>query len=134
MFDLHRDDKLKAWREFRDSLETSETPLEDVARFWSKAPFGAKYLDPYHTASWPDPWKLVIDDRYDLLAISLGMCYTFQLTARFKKSDIGIHMSIVPNNDNCYSCVIDNTHVLNFHHGLVATVQDLPINSIRIWG
>lgn len=133
MFDIYREERLRAWREFRDSLEVSTSPYQDVAQFWAKAPFVSDYLNPYNPTSWPDPWELVINDRYDHLAIALGICYTFQLTGRFKNKDTEIHMSIEPNKEHRFICVIDNEHVLNLHHGSVARIEDMPPNPIRIW-
>ena len=46
MFDLYDNDRLIKWKQFRDSIETSQTPLEDVAHLWSRAPFVSSYLNP----------------------------------------------------------------------------------------
>lgn len=132
MFDVHKTDRIKVWRDFRDSLETAENPLRDVAEFWSKAPFVSKYLDPYHPEVWPDPWHLVVENRYDNLAIALGMCYTLQLTERFKASGFEIHMSISPK-DNSYVLLVDNCSLLNLEPRAVKDVSEIPYNSIKIW-
>ena len=133
MFDLRNDDKIKAWREFRDGLETSNDPMGDVAHFWGKAPYVSNYLNPYNPQSWPDPWKLVINGRYDLLAISLGICYTFELTERFSESTQKVYMSIEPGKENKFMSVIDDQHVLNLHHGFKASISDLPTNAVLLW-
>lgn len=133
MFDLKKDEKIKAWREFRDSLEASQDPVSDVAHFWGKAPYVSDYLNPYNPKSWPDPWKLVINDRYDLLAISLGICYTFELTERFSESNKKVYMSIDPGKETRFVSVIDDQHVLNLHHGFKTTIENLPQNSILLW-
>jgi len=62
VFDLDQTSRLKVWKEFRQSLETSEHPLEDVALFWSRTPFVHRYLDPNYSSDWPDPWHLIIDN------------------------------------------------------------------------
>ena len=80
VFDSYGTDRLTKWKQFRDSLETSATPLEDVAELWSHAPFVSPYLDPQNPAEWPDPWHLILDLRLDDLAIALGMLYTIKLT------------------------------------------------------
>lgn len=91
MFDLHGFERLAAWKKFRNSLETSSSPLEDVAILWSKAPFISNKLslDP---TNWPDPWQLIIDGQFDNLSIVLGMLFTLQLTDRFKGNQFEIHM------------------------------------------
>jgi len=80
VFDQYGTDRIAAWKQFRDTLETSEHPLEDVAEFWSHAPFVSAYLDPNLPQQWPDPWQLILDLRLDDLAITLGMLYTVKLT------------------------------------------------------
>jgi len=133
VFNLRTEDRLRTWREFRDTLETSKTPVDDVAQFWAKTPYNSKVLDPFYKDSWPDPWKLVINNRYDLLAITLGMCYTLTLTARFKECKCEIYMSVVPGDDPRFMSVINNEHVLNLHHGAVTTVDDMPPSAILLW-
>lgn len=133
MFDLKTEDRLQAWRDFRDTLETSQNPLEDVARFWAKTPYNSKVLDPYYVASWPDPWKLVINNHYDLLAITLGMCYTLTLTARFKETKCEIYTSVEAKEEPRYMCVVDEKHVLNLYHGAVTTVDKIPPSAILLW-
>ena len=95
MFDLIGNDRIAEWKNFRNGIETSSTPLQDVVLFWSKAPFVNSYLDCADPLKWPDPWRLVIDNRYDDLAISLGIAYTLKLTTRFMNEQIEIHMSIL---------------------------------------
>jgi hypothetical protein len=132
VFDLFDTEKLKSWREFRLSLETSATPFQDVALLWSKAPFVNRYLNPHNPNSWPDPWKLIMDGKFDDLAICLGMCYTLQLTERFTSDKFEIHMSILPEGDQ-YMLVVNDREVLNLEPRTVLSTTDLPENSIKIW-
>lgn len=119
MFDLYDNDRLIKWKQFRDSVETSQTPLEDVVHLWSRAPFVSPYLNPLTPDLWPDPWHLVLDSKLDELAITLGMLYTLKLTQRFIESRFEIHMSTAKENRyNQYFLVVDN-HVLNLEYGCV---------------
>lgn len=119
MFDLYDNDRLIKWKQFRDSIETSQTPLEDVVHLWSRAPFVSPYLNPLTPDLWPDPWHLVLDSKLDELAITLGMLYTLKLTQRFIESRFEIHMSTSKENKyNQYFLVVDN-HVLNLEYGCV---------------
>jgi len=114
VFDQHGTQRLAEWKRFRESLETSDTPLEDVAEFWGHAPFVSCYLNPNNPTEWPDPWHLVLDSRLDELAIALGMLYTIKLTQRFMSSKCEIHTSMRPeDNDPRYVLLVDNQHVLN---------------------
>lgn len=96
MFNLYGNDRLIEWKKFRDSLENSASPFSDVANLWARAPFINPYLNPDDPKNWPDPWHLILDDRYDDLAITLGIMYTLQLTRRFMNNEFEIHMSMHP--------------------------------------
>lgn len=134
MFDLHGNDRLTAWRQFRDSLESSNTPFDDVAEFWSHAPFVSAYLDPNNPSEWPDPWHLVLDLRLDDLAISLGMLYTLKLTSRFMSSDYEIHTSMLPEEkDLKYFLVVDKKYALNLEYRTAVNIEDLRMKTNMIW-
>ena len=94
MFDLYGNDRLVAWKKFRDDLEISEDPFKETLDFWRRAPYVFDFLDRVATKDWPDPWQLVIDGKYDNLAINLGILYTLQLTKRFMDSNLEIHRDI----------------------------------------
>lgn len=126
VFDEHGTQRLAAWRQFRQSLETSETALQDVAKLWTHAPFVNSYLDPQLPTEWPDPWHLMLNLRLDDLALVLGMLYTIKLTQRFSHTVCEIHMSMHPEkNSTQYLLLVDNTHVLNLDHGTVVEKQRL---------
>jgi hypothetical protein len=127
VFNLHGVDRIAEWKKFREKLEDSLTPLEDVASLWSHAPFVNPYLDPHRPESWPDPWRLLIDLKLDDLAISLGMLYTLKLTQRFMGTPIEIHMSMLPGEKEYkYPVIVDNCYVLNWEYNTVS-----PISSIQ---
>lgn len=134
MFDSYGNDRLIKWKQFREKLEHSQTPLDDLVDFWAKAPFVNTYIDPVNTASWPDPWHLVLDDRYDDLAITLGMLYTLKLTQRFIDVPCEIHMSMPQTDkDTKFFLLLDQKHVLNFHYREVvdfADIKDLQTNTL----
>lgn len=135
VFDSYGTDRLTNWKQFRDSLETSATPLEDVAELWSHAPFVSPYLDPQNPAEWPDPWHLILDERLDELAIVLGMLYTIKLTQRFIDTHCEIHMSMLSNKkEPAYFLVVDNKHVLNLEYNSVVDVAALEkLKTNKIW-
>jgi hypothetical protein len=135
VFDRHGTDRLIEWKKFRDSLETSDTPFQDVAVFWSQAPFVSPYLNPKNPTEWPDPWHLVLDSRLDDLAISLGMLYTLKLTSRFMNSLFEIHTSMLSEEKNQkYFLIVDNEHVLNLEYKSVVTVSSLEqVQTNLVW-
>jgi hypothetical protein len=131
VFNLYDNDRLIEWKKFRDSIETSQTPLEDVAILWSQAPFVSPYLNPNQPDEWPDPWHLVLNSKLDELAIVLGMLYTLKLTQRFIGSQFEIHMSTVPR--LIYLLVVDN-FVLNLEYRSVVGVEELSkYQTSKIW-
>ena len=126
VFDQHGTDRLAAWKEFRESLETSDSPFEDVAELWSHAPFVSPYLNPNNPTEWPDPWHLILDLRLDDLAIALGMLYTITLTRRFMDTKCEIHTSMLRDDKEAsYFLVVDNRHVLNFEYKSVVDIEKL---------
>jgi hypothetical protein len=135
VFDSYGTDRLTKWKQFRDSLETSATPLEDVAELWSHAPFVSPYLDPQNPKEWPDPWHLILDSHLDELAIVLGMLYTIKLTRRFIDTHCEIHTSMLSNKKElAYLLIVDNKHVLNLEYNGVVAVEELKrFSTSMIW-
>ncbi len=126
VFDHHDIDRIAAWKKFRDGLEDSSNPLEQVAQLWGRAPFVNSYLDPKNPQSWPDPWRLILDLRLDDLAISLGIVYTLKLTRRFMETPIEIHMSMLPEEKNYrFPVIVNNESVLNWHYNSVSNISCL---------
>lgn len=135
VFDVFGNDRLIAWRDFRDSLETSEHPLEDVAELWSRAPFVSAYLDPQKPSEWPDPWHLILDLRLDDLAIALGMLYTIKLTQRFMDTKCEIHTSMLSEkSEPSYLLIVDGKYVLNFEYKSVLDISSLEnVKTTLLW-
>ena len=135
MFDLYGNERLFKWKQFRDSLEVSNNPMDDVAKLWSHAPFVNPFLDPQKPMSWPDPWHLVIDGKLDDLAICLGMLYTIKLTQRFIDSNCEIHKSMLPNNlEPSFYLVVDQQHVLNYEPRIVHSIAVLDkVQTNTLW-
>ena len=134
MFDCHGALRLARWREFRDNLETSQTPFQDVAELWARAPLVNPYLDPADIKSWPDPWHLILDDRYDNLAICLGMLYTIKLTQRFIGVDFEIHTPMLQTDrEKDYFLIVDNTTVLNWEYRSAVPISRIKDSNRIIW-
>lgn len=132
VFDLYGNERLTEWRNFRNKIETSLTPLEDSIQFWRKAPFVSPYLDPFSPDTWPDPWHLVIDGKFDDLAICLGIMYTLKLTQRFMNENFEIHMAVDLKKD--FYLVVGKDRVLNYNKAVIQNYD--VINQIRtnkIW-
>jgi len=134
VFNLYGNDRLIEWKRIRNQLEDCDDPYFVVADLWSRAPFVNPYLDPKNSANWPDPWHLILDDKYDELAIALGMLYTIKLTDRFMDTVCEIHMSMSPTETvPRFFLVVDNKQVLNFEPRTVLEVGSLPAHTNIIW-
>lgn len=94
--------QLAAWYQLRQQLETSNTPLEDTSKFFTRLPRVKIYTDPYDSATWPTPWELISENEYCEFNLILGMCYTLQLTERFKSIQPKINVSIDTINKTVY--------------------------------
>lgn len=126
MFNLYGNERLTEWKRFRDHLEQSPSPFQDLAIFWSQAPFVNQYLDDTDSSKWPDPWHLILDNKFDNLAIALGMLYTVKLTRRFMDTVCEIHKFMFPDEDlEQFLLVVDQQYVLNYQYKEV-----LPFTSI----
>lgn len=125
MFDLYDTDRLTEWKKFRNRLETATNPLLLVVDLWSKAPFVNQYLDHKDPKSWPDPWHLILDSKYDNLAIILGIYYTLLLTDRFSKENFKIYMLSSKNNEPNFCLCINDKSVINLYYGQISSFADL---------
>lgn len=109
MFDKKYEERLSLWRKFRDSLENDPNPLNSVLDFYNLAPKVSMHTDPWTKEMWPDPWQLIYENQYCDFCRVLGMCYSLQLTERFKGSTFEIHISIDRENaQTFYLLRIDN--------------------------
>jgi hypothetical protein len=132
VFDLHGAERLLAWKSFRNQLESDNSPFQSVVEFWAKAPLVNFYLDPNQPSCWPDPWHLIIDGRYDDLAVVLGMLYTIKLTDRFSNINLEIYMSAEEKNTIFFLKADKN--ILNLEYNRVIDVSKLyDIESIKIY-
>lgn len=114
------EERLLNWREFRQSLETSVDPLNDLIQYYNQIPVASTYTDPYNPNIWLNPWELIYQNVYCDYCVILGMCYTLQLTDRFIDTEIEIHITIdYANNEQYYLLKVGdralgydkNTHV-----------------------
>ena len=136
MFDKHGSDRLTEWKKFREELENNGSPLESVVDLWRKAPFVNPFININDPASWPDPWKLIIDGKFDYFGIALGMLYTVKLTQRFLNVECEIYKSISNNDkDLQFIIVVDNSKILNWNEKNVEDFNQIKIlkSFTRLW-
>jgi len=127
MFAIEKfEDRLKAWTDFRKLLEDSASPLQDVVDFYDKCPKVSIATDPYDKKSWPDPWQLIEENQYCAMCKILGICYTLQLTERFKHNKFEIYISIDNENSSThYLLCIDDNYIIGYEDGKLLTKKDM---------
>lgn len=120
MFDLPYEDRLRAWRNFRNYLEESRKPLQDTINFVNQAPVGKLEFNVWNDSEWPQPWELVERNQFSEFAKILLICYTLQLTERFAEEKVEIHIgSRVENNEMLF--------LLYFGDQVIGYVYDIPV-------
>ena len=92
MFEKNYVERLRLWRELRESIETCDDPLAKVVEFWNTAPIFAISLDPYNPDTWPTPWEMIQENQYCDFKKILAIYYTLQLSERFSQSSFEIHI------------------------------------------
>lgn len=134
MFNKSIDDRLSSWASHRVDLEDSPTPLEEVWKFWKAAPFIPynRNIDPFHQYSWPTPWNIIVENKYDDFTKALMIAWTLKLTNRFKNSKIEIKTLIDKHCTIQYNIVsVDDIWAINYDdNGPVAS--DTLLNSLQL--
>ena len=126
MFEKDYFTRVKLWREFRSTLETCEDPIDNVLKFWHKAPTSTIAADPYDTDTWPDPWELLKENTYCEFTKILAIYYTLQLTDRFSQSDFEIHIVLDKKESAIkYLLFVDN-QTLGYYYDRSIDTDDLP--------
>ena len=108
------EDRLVEWSNFRNSLENSQDPIQDVIDYYNQIPVVSIHTDPYNKDMWPNPWELIYENEYCEYCILLGMCYTLQLTDRFSREDFEIHITLDENKSQHYYLLYVQGRVLGY--------------------
>lgn len=117
---------LKPWIELRTFLESSVHPFEDVVNFFRKCPKVKNYTDPYDKLSWPTPWELISENVYCPFNFILGICYTLQLTERFKDCQPKIHIAFDISDKTVYYLLIIDDKVYGYNNYDWCSTNQLP--------
>lgn len=129
MFKLDEDERLAAWSEIRRVIDSSEDPLQVVIDFWANSPHttGKPRLDPYYQASWPTPWELIVENRYDDFSKAVMMGFTLLLTEKYRQSLVEIRTLVDKEHNRLYNIVVvDNEWALNFNDLYAIKLTEIP--------
>ena len=129
MFHKSPDERLSAWKSLREHVNDADNPLETVAEFWSNAPLISynHLIDQYNPKSWPTPWEIIVETRYDDFTLGVMIGYTLKLTEKFANSKIEVRTMVDENRTKLYNLVyIDDNMVLNFDKWQAITSEKIP--------
>ena len=118
------------WRDLRSRLSkdlTDQQHLDEVVRFWAKAPMVNPYLDWDNTKLWPDPWELIAGMDFDPSSVALGMEYTLLLSDDNRWSPDRLQPGLVMLKDGSQQYMVlnvDGTHILNHHFNRIIPVDE----------
>jgi len=115
MFDKRFEDKIVVWRDFRNKLETADDPFGLLIDFYKSAPLTSISCDPWDKKTWASPWELLEENQYCRFGIVLGMCYSLQLTDRFKGLPFEIHISTDEERSETYYLLFVDEWVLGYN-------------------
>lgn len=117
MFNRNIDDRLSLWAQLRAHIEISQTPLEDTWEFWRVAPFIPynNKIDPYNQRSWPSPWEIIVDNKYDDFTKAIMIGWSIKLTKRFDEQKIIIQTLVDKLKNITYNIVnVDEKFAINY--------------------
>lgn len=129
MFNKSIDDRLSSWAAHRAHLETCLNPFQEVVDFWRPAPFVPynNKVDPYHQRSWPSPWEIIVENKYDDFTRALLMAYSLKYTNRFAESVIQIRSVIDKNKSAYYNIVcVDDEWAINYNDNCPVALNSIP--------
>jgi len=125
MFDKNYEDRLAVWSDFRQALEDSQDPYQDVINFYQPAPTVSIHCDPFDQDRWPTPWELILENQYCDFSRVLGYCFSLQLTERFSGSNFEIHITTSEEKPYLYLLIIDNKTVLGYNESMPVAYNDI---------
>ena len=126
MFNKNFEDRIRIWKQFRETLETSQTPIEDTIQFWNTAPLTNIAADPWDQENWPDPWELLQENNYCSFVKILAICYTLQLTDKFSQSKFEINITQDRENSEAKFLLTINGLCIGYDNSKPIPIENLP--------
>lgn len=126
MFDKKFDDRLRAWIEFRNTLEISNNPIQDTIELYSRAPMVNIQVDPWNQDTWLDPWQLLQENKYCEFAKLLGIFYTLKLTTRFSDHSAEIHICTDKEKSQSMYLLFFDNKIIGYDNYKAVDIDDLP--------
>jgi hypothetical protein len=117
MFKQSPDDRLSSWAQHRAQLDQCDDPYAETWEFWKSAPF-VPYnpnVDPFYPRNWPNPWEIIVENKYDDFTKALMIGYSLKWTTRFENTPIEIRTFVDSERNMSYNIVcVDNKWAINY--------------------
>jgi hypothetical protein len=126
MFDKTYEDRLRAWHDFRKTLETSNDPIQSVIDKYQEPPRVSLYTDPWTPSTWPSPWELIEENQYCEFCNLLGICYSLQLTDKFSQVNFEIHIGIDDKNSSTHYLLYVDDFIIGYEDDTYIHKSKLP--------
>lgn len=128
MFHKSPEERLTLWSDFRKELDHISDPLNTLAEFWSTAPLVIHNhnIDPYNYKSWPTPWDIIVQNKYDDFTLALMIGYTLKLTKKFNNDKIEVRTMVDSAKTKLYNLVyVNDATVLNYDRFTSVNIRDV---------
>lgn len=128
MVDKKFEDRLAIWRQLRDSLATSNNPIQDVIDYWNDIPQGQRNADPFDDQTWPDPWEMIEENSYCEFTKILAMAYTLKLSKLYDDWQPVIKIGLDRTQSRMYYMLYLGDQVIGFDEEKSVHISELPKN------
>ena len=118
--------RTKQWRDFRQSLEQEQDPIQATIDWYNQAPEVSIHTDPYDRSTWPNPWELVKENQYCEFCKLLGIAYTLQLTDRFSSERLEIHIQRSDKTSQTFYLLFVGDRVVGYQGDTHVAKTELP--------
>ena len=121
--------RLRSWNLLRDQCRDIplDQALTSINSWWHAAPVTVRTIVWEHHPDWPDPWRLLTQDRLCDLARALGMLYTVMMTEHAQITDCRLAQT---DHDNLV-LVNQGKYILNWEQGRLLNIQSQAVQIHR---
>ncbi len=108
--------RLTAWREFRDTLESHPEALHSTLQLYQLCPLTHTKTNFFDRSTWPQAWNLIEKNDYNTVDRLLGMWHTLKLTDRFVRDQIDLIQYVEKNSNDKEKTNISHTLAVDQHY------------------
>ena len=116
----------RSWIELRHRLEYIDDPFRETSQYFNRFPRIKIYTDPFDQSTWPTAWELIDENEYCQFNVVLGICYTLQLTERFKNIQPTINVALDSVNKTMYYMLLIDDKVYGYQEEEWSLQRNLP--------